>query len=237
MSRRRSSRQDEPDEFEEFFHALIHLSAAYPWIGCVLGVVLVGVSVPMLRAGSYYPIFGALAELIGVLLLIAAGFGAIARRLRPGIDPRWPLQDGAAAGNASVPAIMPYRPKPTVLSRGELAFFDVLRHVAGRDDLILVKVRLADLLEDLPRQLPRRSQWLQRIAGKHVDFVICDRQTSRPFLVIELDDGSHQRPSRAERDRFVDQVLASVKLPLRRFPCAAAYDPQEIAAEIRRHGG
>jgi hypothetical protein len=45
MARRQRIRYDWPDEFEELFHALTGVSASYPWIGCVLGLVLAGVAV------------------------------------------------------------------------------------------------------------------------------------------------------------------------------------------------
>jgi hypothetical protein len=90
------------------------------------------------------------------------------------------------------------------------------------------KVRLADLIY-APRQEGQYAAW-QRINRKHADFVLCDPQTVRPVLAIELDDRSHQRPDRVQRDGFVDQIFAAVKLPLVHVPARHSYNTQELAA-------
>jgi hypothetical protein len=40
-----------------------------------------------------------------------------------------------------------------------------------------------------------------------------DAATFAPCLAVELDDSSHLRADRRERDAFVDEVLASVGIP------------------------
>ena len=50
---------------------------------------------------------------------------------------------------------------------------------------------------------------LGKIQSNHVDFVICD-QNLYIEAIIELDDNSHDKPDRQDRDRFVDDVLISV---------------------------
>ena len=42
--------------------------------------------------------------------------------------------------------------------------------------------------------------WRNRIHAKHIDFVLCDPGNLQPILCIELDDPSHNRPDRIERD-------------------------------------
>lgn len=73
---------------------------------------------------------------------------------------------------------------------------------------VLAKVRLLDLIE--PRTEHRRSKtFLYKIQAKHVDFVITDVRYN-VVAIVELDDSSHDRPDRIERDRFVDEVLKGV---------------------------
>lgn len=73
--------------------------------------------------------------------------------------------------------------------------------------LICPKVRLLDLIE--PRAGSGYMSKLGKIQSKHVDFVICN---SKMYVlgVIELDDNSHNRGDRIERDAFVDEVLKGV---------------------------
>ena len=72
-----------------------------------------------------------------------------------------------------------------------------------------------------------------RINRKHVDFVLCDPASLQPRCAIELDDASHQRPDRAERDAFVEAVFAGARLPLLRLPARRAYAAQELTARLQ----
>ena len=69
------------------------------------------------------------------------------------------------------------------------------------------QVRLADFLSIAERDPARRRAALNRVASKSVDFVIID-DAGRVALVIELDDRSHARADRRERDAIVNAVLA-----------------------------
>lgn len=53
-----------------------------------------------------------------------------------------------------------------------------------------------------------------KINLKHVDFLICDDETLKPLLGIELDDSTHERKDGQLRDQFVDQVFETANLPL-----------------------
>ena len=50
---------------------------------------------------------------------------------------------------------------------------------------------------------------MYKIQAKHVDFVICDKDMHIK-VIIELDDSSHDKKDRKERDEFVDLILQSV---------------------------
>jgi len=53
-------------------------------------------------------------------------------------------------------------------------------------------------------------------------------------LVIELDDWSHKRADRRERDKFVDQALGDAGLSILRVPVQASYDPAALRADIEQ---
>ncbi len=100
-----------------------------------------------------------------------------------------------------------YRSKPILTDR-EYAFYTKLRELADEYSLqIFTKVRLADLVE--PKDRSDLSLWWEcfnKIKAKHIDFALADRDTNI-ILLIELDDTSHSRQDRIERDLFVDAVL------------------------------
>ena len=66
-----------------------------------------------------------------------------------------------------------------------------------------------------------------------MDFVLCDNDSVRPLLAIELDDSSHKSDKGQARDAFVDEALRAAGLPLLRIPCKAGYNVQDLAAQIR----
>ena len=126
---------------------------------------------------------------------------------------------------------LPYERRGILLTPAEIAFLRSLQ-LAVRDDwLIFSMVRLADIIKVRPKT--RKSQaWQNRIFGKHVDFVICDYETLEVKLAIELDDRSHRRPDRAERDRFVNVALSAAGLPLLRVKVEPKYETSVLRKDI-----
>ena len=74
--------------------------------------------------------------------------------------------------------------------------------------IVFAKVRLLDLLEPKKGQKQYKA-YFHKIQAKHVDFVLCNQNLVAEWI-IELDDSSHDRPDRQERDRFVDEAVTSV---------------------------
>ena len=54
----------------------------------------------------------------------------------------------------------------------------------------------------------------------------------KPRLGIELDDASHERRDRQERDEFVEAVFKAAGLPLLRMPARRAYNLNEVRSMI-----
>lgn len=138
---------------------------------------------------------------------------------------------GRARGKTHADEELPYGLKDDFLSAAELSFFHVLRSAVGADLVVLAKVRLGDLL--FTRQPQKNQGARNRIQQKHVDFVLCDPATMRPRLAVELDDTSHQREDRKQRDGFVDEALKAAGLPILHVRAARAYAPRELAELVR----
>lgn len=73
---------------------------------------------------------------------------------------------------------------------------------------VFAKVRLLDLVEPIKGNKKFKA-YFWKIQAKHVDFVLCDYKLVAKYI-IELDDTSHDRKDRKERDNFVDEVVESV---------------------------
>lgn len=122
---------------------------------------------------------------------------------------------------------LPYCRRDSLVTRSELKFYRSLIKAAQDDFEVFVMVRLADLITVEPETQNKRV-WLNKILAKHIDFVLCDPVTLQPRVCIELDDPSHQRPERIERDIFVNKAFESVGLPLLRIPTQPSYHAREL---------
>lgn len=154
---------------------------------------------------TFVPLYAAIA----VLGLVAVLLRSVVRRL---VRPH---------PNERPPAIA--RP---FLSDGEREFFQVLLQSAHPASHISCKVRLADLLTFPGDALRARNT----INQKHVDFVVCDRESMIPYRVIELDDATHARRDRRERDALVDGYLAEAGIAVTHYRAARRYRPADLAA-------
>ena len=126
----------------------------------------------------------------------------------------------------------PYRRKASLFSRDERRFYDALRQAAGDRYLIFAQMRLIDLVE-VPRGQDGSPFWYAKVRHKHVDFVLCDRETAGPVLAIELDGASHGTEIQRQRDAEKDAVLAQAGLPLLRVETQkGGYAAKAIAALI-----
>lgn len=125
----------------------------------------------------------------------------------------------------------PYRKNESLLTAAERSFFGVLNEAVAGRQLIFAKVRLADLIA-IPAGTEGRQSHLNKIQSKHIDFVLCTRDTIAPLLCIELDDASHKRQNRADRDAFLDAALAAAGLPLLHIPAARAYNVATIKQQL-----
>lgn len=120
-----------------------------------------------------------------------------------------------------------YRLTQSLLTASEAAFYVALVAAAGRRYVVWPKVRLADLCQGLDRWADMAA--FNRVSSKHVDFVLCDATTFRPVLAIELDDRSHRRADRRNRDVLVDQIFRTMGLGVYRQWVRRSYDPAAIA--------
>lgn len=126
---------------------------------------------------------------------------------------------------------LPYGISDRFMSKAELAFYRVLMTVVDREAVVVcVKVRMADVLYVKRPNENRGAR--NRIDRKHVDFLLADAATMRPRVAIELDDRSHGRKSRQDRDAFVDRAYAAAGLPVLHVRCSDTYHTGELKAQI-----
>ena len=129
---------------------------------------------------------------------------------------------------------LPYRVRDDFLSTTELSFYRVLNTIIATRARVFTKVGLAEVFYVVR---PNENQsYRNRIAQKHVDFIVCDTQTLKPLFAVELDDASHQKTAdRQERDAFVDQVFQAANLPLVHVTAQREYSVHDLTAKIEAY--
>ncbi|HEY0010763.1 MAG TPA: DUF2726 domain-containing protein [Candidatus Paceibacterota bacterium] len=109
-----------------------------------------------------------------------------------------------------------YTKRRYLMTRAEHDCYKLLARGLGDQYFVFAQVHLPEIVsEKVPGQKWRPAR--AHIDRKSVDFVICDKEGISPLLAIELDDWSHNREDRQERDREVERILAQAGLPLLRI--------------------
>ncbi len=101
-----------------------------------------------------------------------------------------------------------------LLTSNELEFYRILAPIVCQHGWqLLMKMRLADVMA-VRKGTEDYMSYFNKIKAKHTDFVFCDPYTLEILAGLELDDPSHERPERIERDEFVDNAYAAAGIPL-----------------------
>lgn len=101
---------------------------------------------------------------------------------------------------------VPYRKKQYIFTKNEYACYRNLQPIAEELGLIIYpKIRLADIVE-VEKGTKEYMKWFNRISSKHIDFLMVDKDNIQIKYALELDDSSHEKESRKQRDEFVNNV-------------------------------
>lgn len=120
-----------------------------------------------------------------------------------------------------------------LFSPAERSFLGVLEQSLDSRYRIFGKVRLGDLVKPAKGlSNSKRTTAFNKINQKHVDFVICSASDLAVIGAVELDDQSHGREDRAGRDAFVDQALATARIPIAHFSAKRTYAIQDVRTTL-----
>ena len=122
-----------------------------------------------------------------------------------------------------------YKPKRYVISLVELNFYNVLFEIAKELDLILFsQVSLYNIIETKYNN----QTAFNKIRSKTIDFVLVDKKNCRIKLCIELDDNTHNRYYRIERDKFINKLFKDLEINLIRFKASNYYNKDALKKRI-----
>lgn len=173
------------------------------------------------------------ANKFGILRKILQTIGLSQSATDDAVDFIVDLLDGEDKTSAKQHALKyPYHLRDNFLSPAELEFYKLLRRIVRTRAFLGTKVNLNDIFWVKSGDQSRFRTYTNKIDRKHVDFLICDWETMQPIVAIELDDKSHERKDRQERDAFVDAVFQAANLPILHIKVRRKYDPLEIALQL-----
>ena len=121
----------------------------------------------------------------------------------------------------------------SLLTKAEMNFYQVLKNVIDNEkQIICPKVRMIDVLWTKTYRVENKLTFINKVNRKHFDFVICDKETLKPIMAIELDDKSHEEEARKERDEFVDALFTDLNFKVIHIPVQYSYNANEIKEKI-----
>ncbi len=126
----------------------------------------------------------------------------------------------------------PYRLNPAVISRTEDSCYHALLALTPPEHSLLVKVRLADLLQ-VNYGAGDRAEAHARIGNKSIAFLICDRSLS-PKVGINLVAAGADR-AELQTAEFIDRVCKKAGLPLITLPIRPSYTADELRDFVAPH--
>jgi hypothetical protein len=121
---------------------------------------------------------------------------------------------------------LPYRLRENFLSTREMALYRVLQAMVKRHYIICPKVALNDIFYIVrPNE---NVHFFNKIFRKHVDFLLCEPDSLRPAIGIELIKPVSRNELR-EADQFMEDLFLSAGLPLVHAPSDDHYSEDDLA--------
>ena len=123
--------------------------------------------------------------------------------------------------------LMPYRLREHFLTTPEVLLFRALKQMAGERYVIYAKVALNDIFFIVrPNE---NVHYFNKLFRKHVDFLLCQPQSLRPQIGVEL---VRPIPNSGTRsiDQFMEDLFLTAGLPLVQIPSNDHYDIPEIVS-------
>jgi Protein of unknown function (DUF2726) len=141
-----------------------------------------------------------------------------------------------SAQSEKVKAPYRYEKKSYFMSESEHEVFTILQQGYGEHYYIFPQVHISKILD----HKVKGQYWeaaFKHINGKSVDYLICDKQSVRPLVAIELDGASHLSPDRIGRDGVVETMFKEANMPLVRLARKDSYNQEEVIAIIGKELG
>lgn len=120
-----------------------------------------------------------------------------------------------------------YKKVDYLLTKNELKFYKILKQITNKLGYSLFcQVSLYQIVSS------KNYKDFNKIKSKSIDFVIT-QENCKILLCIELDDSTHQKQKRIERDNFIDKLFKDLEIKLLRIPVQNFYNIEELENKIK----
>lgn len=114
-----------------------------------------------------------------------------------------------------------------LLTRNELKFYRILKQITNKLGYSLFcQVSLYEIVKS------KNYKDFNKIKSKSIDFVIT-QENCKILLCIELDDPTHEKSKRIERDNFINKLFEDIEIKLLRIPVQSFYNMEELENKIK----
>jgi hypothetical protein len=124
-------------------------------------------------------------------------------------------------------ALLPYRLRERFLTAPEIALYRALREMVGERYIIFAKVALDDVFSIIrPNE---NVHYFNKIFRKHVDFLLCQPQSLKPEIGVEIVRPAGVGGTRSS-DQFMEDLFLTAGLTLVQIPANDRYQIPELVA-------
>lgn len=102
-----------------------------------------------------------------------------------------------------------YTAKDALLTQTEIKYFDIIRGIIGDNYIVYPQINLASVIE-------KEGAGARTELFRNIDFGVFD-YNYKIVLLIEINDATHLRKDRKERDKKVARICKKAKIPLVTF--------------------
>lgn len=148
-----------------------------------------------------------------------------------GVDKIKQAEDSNENNNQIKKSQYKYYAKSYVMTSRENECFKILNEVFSSKWFVIPQVHLSALLD----YRVKGQNWnaaFRHINGKSVDFVLIGKESFKVICAIELDDSTHNKPERKERDVEIERIFNQARIPLARISKFESMTKPELAKAI-----
>lgn len=130
---------------------------------------------------------------------------------------------------------LPYKTKDSLLSRPDLAIFNLLNAVIDKERYVLLpSVGLEEILSSAPN-VNNAEEYLHRLKERNADFLICSLPELRPQLVVMAENNTDSKMKQLS-DRFNKRAFEEAGLAIISINAANLPSSSDLTKELQNAG-